>query len=124
MSEVEALRARVSELEAELEAIRAAHKPRSRPEKTVTRDSLILEFIAERTKISGSTSRGVIAELLSIDGRDVYGSLSRLRKDGKIVKDGQRYYAVGVERAMSGPPAEATSDASAEAQPEAELQAS
>lgn len=107
MSEVEALRARVAELEAELEAIRAAHKPRSRPEKTVSRDSIVLNFITERTKISGSTSRGVIAELLSIDGREVYGSLSRLRKDGKIVKEGQRYYAVGVERALSGPPADA-----------------
>ncbi len=107
MSEVAELRARVAELEAELEALKASHKPRSRPEKTVSRDSIVLDFITERTKVSGSTSRGVIAELLGIDGREVYGSIARLRKDGKIDKDGQRYFALGVERAMSGPPATA-----------------
>lgn len=115
MSEVEDLRARIAELEAELEALRASHKPRARPEKTVTRDSLVLDFITERTKVSGSTSRGVISELLGLDGREVYGSIARLRKDGKIAKEGQRYYAVGVERALSGPPATAESKQSAEA---------
>lgn len=82
---------------------------RPRPQSTIERDTNVLNYLQSQTGEDGAyvgKTRDDIAKALGIEGKQVYLSLFRLNRDGKVQK------GVGSAHAWA-----AKSDASAESAP-------
>ena len=62
-----------------------AGRGRPRPETTIERDAKVLEYL--RGQESGVNRANIVAGT-ELPGNEVYLSLYRLKRDGKIVRDG------------------------------------
>jgi site-specific DNA-cytosine methylase len=80
----------MTEPEPAAEPAASGTRGRPRPGNTIDRDAAVYELIAEK----GPVSRPQIAEGLGIDGGLAYLSLYRLKRDGKVVKQGNLWSVV------------------------------
>ena len=71
----------------------AQTRGRPRPDDTVARDEKVLAHIQG----AGAQTRAQIATALEMEGKQVYLSLYRLHRDGKIQRSGGSWSAAGGE---------------------------